>query len=131
MAHYIDGFVFPISSDRIDEYKSVATAVAAIYIEHGAIDYLEFVGDDLSRGGTAHFPDLIHSTSNETVVFGWIVFESREARDVVNERVEADPRMAELVAPLLNPTDPVFVPTRMAYGGFKPLIGTANRVAGQ
>ncbi len=122
MPQYIDGFVFPISRDRLDEYKRVAKAVAEIYREHGAIDYREFVGDDLNREGTRQFPELINTTDGETVVFGWIIFESRESRDIVNGRVEADPRMADLVAPLLDPSNPVFIPTSMAYGGFQPLV---------
>jgi uncharacterized protein YbaA (DUF1428 family) len=130
MPHYIDGFVFPISRSRVDEYKRVAEAVAEIYREHGAIDYLEFVGDALNREGTRQFPDLIAATDDETVVFGWIVFDSRESRDLVNERVEADPRMADLVTPLLDPSNPVFEPKRMAYGGFKPLILSSAANAG-
>ena len=126
MPKYIDGFVFPISCDRLDEYRSVANAVAGIYREHGAIDYLEFVGDDMIREGTQPFPELINSSTNETIVFGWIVFESREERDMVNKRVEADPRMTELVAPLLDPSNPLFDPTRMAYGGFTPFVGTSR-----
>ena len=130
MTRYIDGFVFPISRDRIDEYLPVANAVADIYCEHGAIDYQEFVGDDMNRQGTRQFPDAINAASDETVVFGWIVFESRESRDAVNARVEADPRMADLVAPLLDPSNPVFDPARMAYGGFQPLVHAANGNAG-
>ena len=106
----------------MDDYKRVATTVADIYREHGAIDYLEFVGDDMFREGTLAFPELMDIQENETVVFGWIVFESREARDIVNQRVEADPRMAELIAPLLDPSNPIFAPQRMAYAGFKPLV---------
>lgn len=122
MPQYIDGFVFPIPSDRLEDYQRVATAVADIYREHGAIEYLEFVGDDMCREGARPFPDLMDSHPNEAIVFGWIVFESREARDAVNKLVESDPRMAELVAPLLDNSNPVFEPHRMAYGGFKPLI---------
>ena len=123
MAHYIDGFVFPISRDRIEEYKRVAEAVAEIYKEHGALDYLEFVGDDMSREGTRPFPDLVGAEEDETIVFGWIVFDSRETRDLVNKKIESDPRMADLVAPLMDPSAPVFAANRMAYGGFQALIG--------
>ena len=122
MASYIDGFAFPISLARLEEYRRVGEAVAAIYLEHGAISYQEFVGDDMKREGTRPFPDSIEATDFETVVFGWIEFESRESRDLVNERVEADARIAELVTPLLDPSSPVFDPSRMAYGGFKPLF---------
>lgn len=123
MAHYIDGFVFPISRDHLDEYKHVAEAVAEIYKEHGALDYLEFVGDDMNREGTRSFPDLAAAREDEAIVFGWVVFDSREARDLVNEKVEADPRMTDLVAPLMEPSNLVFDAKRMAYGGFLPLVG--------
>jgi uncharacterized protein YbaA (DUF1428 family) len=55
MAHYIDGFVFPVPRDRLNEYKRVVEAVAEIWKEHGALDYLEYVGDDLNREGTRSF----------------------------------------------------------------------------
>ena len=122
MTNYIDGFVFPIASDRLAEYRSVAEQVAEIYREHGAIEYVEFVGDDMRREGTRTFEELVSVTSGESIVFGWVVFDSREHRDLVNERVETDPRMADLVAPLIDPATQVFDATRMAYAGFKPLV---------
>ena len=130
MAHYVDGFVFPIPRDRVNEYKRVAEAVAKIWKEHGALDYLEYVGDDMNREGTRSFTDVIASTEDETIVFGWVVFDSREARDRVNDKVEADPRMAELVAPLIDPSNPVFDANRMAYGGFRSLVRSSNSNAG-
>lgn len=118
MAHYIDGFAFPIALDRLDAYKEVAEAVAMIWKEHGALDYFEYVGDDMKMDGTQSFSDLLSTTRDETVVFGWVVFASREARDLANAKVAADPRMADLVdAPRLG-----FDAQRMAYGGFKSLV---------
>ena len=130
MAPYVDGFVFPISRDRIDEYKRVAEAVAGIYKEHGALDYLEYVGDDMSREGTRPFPDLVSAAKDETIVFGWVVFDSRETRDLVNKKVESDPRMADLVAPLTDPSALIFDAKRMAYGGFRALTGAPETNAG-
>ena len=130
MANYIDGFVLPVPRDRLNEYKRVAEAVADVYKEHGAIDYLEYVGDDMHREGTRSFNDLVASTEDEAIVYGWVVFESREARDLVNEKVEADPRMADLIAPLMDPSNPVFDAKRMAYGGFQSLIRSADANAG-
>ena len=130
MANYIDGFVLPVPRDRVDEYKRVAEAVAEIYKEYGAIDYLEYVGDDMNREGTRSFNDLVASTENEAIVFGWVIFDSREARDLVNEKVEADPRIADLIAPLIGPPNPVFDAQRMAYGGFRSLVRLPNANAG-
>jgi len=118
MAQYVDGFVLPISRDRIKEYKVLVESVAKIWKEHGAIEYREFVGDDLNLAGTRSFTDLVTATEDEVIVFGWVVFESREARDLANKKVADDPRMAELVAS----SNSGFDATRMAYGGFLPLI---------
>lgn len=126
MNNYIDGFAFPIAANQIDEYKRVAARVAEIYREHGATEYREFVGDDMRREGTAAFPDLLSAKKGETIVFGWIVYDSREKRDLVNKKVETDPRIAKLVAPIMNPEDQVFDPARMAFGGFQSLVKQAT-----
>lgn len=122
MAQYIDGFVLPVPRSRLSEYQRAAEAVAEIYKEHGALDYREYVGDDLHRQGTRPFPDLVPATEDEAIVFGWITFDSRETRDLVNEKVAADPRMTDLIDPLIDPSNPVFDAERMAYGGFQPLV---------
>ena len=118
MAHYIDGFVLPVPRDRLNEYERLAEEVAKIWKEHGALDYREFIGDDLKLEGTRSFTDLVAATEDETIVFGWVAFESREARDVANEKVAADPRMAEL----MESSNSGFDAKRMAYGGFKWLV---------
>ncbi len=118
MAHYVDGFVFPISRGRLSEYKRLAEAVAKIWKEHGALDYCEYVGDDLKLEGTRSFTDLLATTEDETIVFGWVVFDSREARDLANEKVAADPRMADL----MESSNSGFDARRMAYGGFQSLV---------
>jgi len=118
MAHYIDGFVFPVPRDRLSEYKRIAEAAAEIWKEHGALDYCEFVGDDLNREGTLSFTDLVAATADETVVFGWVVFESRAARQLANEKGGAGPRMADLI----DSSNSGFDAKRMAYGGFEFLI---------
>ena len=122
MTSYIDGFVLPIPGDRLDRYKQVVQAVAEIWKEHGALDYREHVRDDLHLDGTRSFIDLVAAAEAESVVFGWVVFESREARDRANAKVAADPRMAELV----ESASTGFDASRMAYGGFHPLVPDAS-----
>ena len=122
MASYIDGFVHPIPTDRLDDYRRVAETVAAIWKEHGALEYREYVCDDSNLEGTRSFPDLMSASETETVVFGWVAFESREARDIANKKVAADPRMTALLAPLVDPSAPVFNAQRMAYAGFSALV---------
>lgn len=118
MANYIDGFVFPVSRDRLDDYRRMAEAAAAIWKEHGALDYREYVGDDLDRDGTRSFMDSAAATDTEVIVFGWVEFESRAARDRANKKVAADPRMADLV----QSSNAGFDAARMAYGGFRSLV---------
>lgn len=122
MADYIDGFVFPIQRDRLDEYKRLAEAVAGIWKEHGALDYREYVGDDMHLEGTRSFSDLVSQAEDEVILFGWVVFESREARDLANQKVAADPRMAEIV----ESSSAGFDPAQMAYGGFQPFVGSSD-----
>ncbi len=122
MSHYIDGFVHPIPRVRLDEYKRLVAAVAEIWKEHGALDYWECVGDDLHLEGTRSFIDLVAATEDETILFGWVVFDSREARDLANEKVAADPRMEELMAA----SNIGFDAQRMAYGGFQPFVSSPN-----
>lgn len=126
MAHYIDGFVLPIPRDRLDEYKRVVEAAAEIWKEHGALDYREYVGDDLKLEGTRSFTDLVAATEDEVIVFGWVVFDSREARDLANEKVAADPRMADLI----DSSNSGFDAKRMVYGGFRSFVRSPNANAG-
>ncbi len=118
MAHYIDGFVLPVPRDRLDEYKRLVESAAAIWKEHGALDYREYISDDLFFEGTRSFADLAAATEGEAIVFGWVVFESREARDLANQKVAADPRMSHLI----NTSSSGFDAERMAYGGFKSFV---------
>jgi uncharacterized protein YbaA (DUF1428 family) len=117
MAPYVDGFVLPIPRDRLDEYKRVAEAAVVIWKEHGALDYWECVGDDLNVECSRSFVDMAGAKDGDAVVFAWAVFASREARDAANEKIMADPRMAEL----MDPDNPLIDYERMAHGGFNVL----------
>ncbi len=122
MTNYIDGFVLPIPLNHLNEYQRVVKTVAKIWKEHGALAYFEYVGEDLKLEGTRSFPELLGAKKGEAIIFGWVVFESRETRDLANERVAADPRMTDLIDPLTNPSRMVFDATRMVYGGFQQLV---------
>ena len=120
MSNYVDGFVLPLPRKYLDEYKRLVEAIAVIWKEHGALDYREYVGDDLALEGTRSFTDLVAATDDDAIVFGWVVFESRAARDAANAKVAADPRMAEL----MSSSDSGFDASRMAYGGFQSFVGS-------
>ena len=120
MSNYIDGFVLPIPRSSLDEYQRLVEAIAEIWKEHGALDYREYVGDDLVLEGTRSFTDLVAASDADAIVFGWVVFASREARDAANAKVAADPRMADL----MSSADSGFDASRMAYAGFRSFVGS-------
>ncbi len=122
MENYIDGFVLPVPRIHLNEYKSVAEKVAAIWKEYGALAYFEYVGDDLKLEGTRSFIELVDLKEDEVIVFGWVLFPSKETRDLANKQVPNDPRMIELVTPLTESTKLIFDASRMVYGGFQPLV---------
>ncbi len=122
MNNYIDGFVFPIAKNHLVEYKKVAEKVAEIWKEYGATAYFEYVGDDMVLEGTKSFTEAVNTKEDESIIFGWVVFPSKEIRNLANKKVPLDPRMTELVAPLTNPNKLIFKASRMVYSGFQPLV---------
>lgn len=122
LAQYIDGFVFPVPKIHLGEYKNVAEKVAGIWKEYGALAYYEYVGEDLNLEGTRSFIEAVDVKDDEVIVFGWVVFPSKEIRDLANKQVPNDSRMSDLVAPLIQSEKLIFDATRMVYGGFKPLV---------
>lgn len=119
MEKYVDGFLLPIAKDKLGEYKRMAQKAGEIWKEHGALEFHETVGDDLEIENMLSFKTAANASENETVVFSWIVFESREQRDKVNAAVMADPRMKEEME---SADSKAFDYKRMAYGGFKTLV---------
>ncbi len=113
---YVDGFVMVVPKDRIDDYEKVAQEAGAVWKEHGAQSVMECIGDDVPYGELTSFPRAVQAGEDEVVFFSWIVYESREARDSVNERVMADERMKGDMAQM------PFDGKRMIYGGFRPLV---------
>jgi uncharacterized protein YbaA (DUF1428 family) len=77
MGRYVDGFVIPVRKDRIEDYRRIAEHAAPIWKEYGALDYWECVGDDLDVKDLVAFPQPAQAGPDETVVFAWVVFESR------------------------------------------------------
>lgn len=118
MKRYVDGFILPIPKDRVSDYQALAEAASKIWKEHGALEYWECVGDDLNTEGTRSFAEMTNASDGETVVFAWVIFESRAARDAANLKIMADPRMAAL----LDSQNPLLDFQRMAHGGFKELV---------
>jgi uncharacterized protein YbaA (DUF1428 family) len=115
---YVDGFLLPLPTTKIEEYRQMAETAGKIWMEHGALAYRECIADDTTAEGMLAFPDVIKSNKDEAVVFSFIVFKSREHRDEVNAKVMADPRLKDMCDPDHMPFDC----QRMAYGGFATLV---------
>ncbi len=122
MAHYIDSFIFPIAEKHLATYKSIALEVAQIWKEHGALEYSEFMADDLFLEGTRSYSEIIKVQEHEVILVGWVKFPSKEIRDDANKQVPLDDRMKKLVSPLMEGEPPIFDASRMIYGGFKELL---------
>ena len=130
MVDYIDGFVLPVPRIHLDEYRSVAEKVAEIWKEYGALEYFEYVGEDLKLEGTRSFIEVVDLKEDEVIVFGWVLFPSRETRESANKQVPNDPRIIELVTPLTESSKLIFDASRMVYGGFQPLVQSNRSEAG-
>ena len=115
---YVDGFVLPVPEENLKVYRSIAQKAGKIWKEHGALQYVEGVGDDLENNWGASFPKTIKVKPGEVPLFSFIVYKSRAHRDQVNKKVMADPRMNKIMQGGPMP----FEVKRMAYGGFKVLV---------
>ena len=115
---YVDGFVIPIAKKGIPAYQKIARKAAKVWREHGALEYVECVGEDLATNMGTSFPRLLKLKRGETAVFSWIVYRSRAHRDRVNAKVMKDPRIAGMMDAKSMPFDG----KRMFWGGFKEMV---------
>jgi len=113
---YVDGFVLAVPKANIEAYKDMARLGAKVWMEHGALSYVECFGDDVPYGELTSFPRAVQATDDEVVVFSWITYESRAARDAVNAKVMADERMKWDMANM------PFDGKRMIFGGFERFL---------
>lgn len=116
MPQYVDAFVVPVPKKNVAAYRRIAQAAGKVWIEHGALEYRECVGDDLDVRCGLPFPKGVKLKPGETVMFSWIVYRSRAHRDRVNAKVMKDPRLN------MDPQKMPFDVERMIYGGFKTIV---------
>ena len=115
---YVDGFVLPVKKDRLADYRKLARKSGKIWLEHGALAYVECVEDDVPVGKLTSFPRSVKRKDDEVVIFAWAVYKSRKDRDKVMAKVMADPRLADMHDLKKLPFDA----RRMFWGGFKPIV---------
>ena len=114
---YVDGFLLPVPRKNLKAYKKMATWGKRMWMKHGALAYVETVGDDLKPPMGLPFPKLMKLKAGEVPVFSYIVYKSRAHRDQVNAKVMKDPGMAKAM-----PKKMPFDFKRMCYGGFKGIV---------
>lgn len=116
---YVDGFVLPVPRENVDTYRRIARKCGKIWKEYGALQYIECVEDDVKPGKLTSFPQAVKLKPGEVVVFSWIVYKSRRARDSINAKVMKDPRMDTMMK---DPKQMPFDAKRMFWGGFKSIV---------
>ena len=113
---YVDGFVAAVPTANREKFKKHAEDAAAVFKENGALKVVECWGDDVPEGQVTSFPMAVKCKPDETVVFSWIIWPSRDVRDKGMKALMSDPRMQ----PDANPMP--FDGKRMIFGGCVPIV---------
>lgn len=113
---YVDGFVIPVPKDKLDAYKALAQKGSEVWMEHGALSYVECVAEDTPYGEVTSFPRAVQATEDEVVIFSWITYKDRASRDAVMAKVMADERLKADMASM------PFDGKRMIFGGFQAFL---------
>jgi len=106
---YVGGFVIPVPKDKIEAYKAHARKAGEIWMQHGALAFVECIGDDVPHGEVTSFPRAVLAKEDEVVILSWIVYRNRADRDIIDAKVMADPRLER---------DMPFDGKRLIFGGF-------------
>lgn len=117
---YVDGFVAAVPTANRAVWVAHAEAGAVVFKEYGALSVVECWGDDVPDGKLTSFPMAVKCQSDETVVFSWVTWPSREVREVRDaawQKLMDDPRLS----PANNPMP--YDGKRLIYGGFQALVG--------
>ena len=114
---YVDGFVIAVPAANRERYRAAAQKYYELLKGHGAVRQVECWGDDLPDGKVTDFKRAVHATADETVVFAWIEWPSKEVRDAANAKIMDDPAMKDMDMP--------FDGKRMIFGGFEVLFDAA------
>ena len=113
---YVDGFVLAIPKDKIEAYKEMARLGGEVWMDHGALSYVECLADDVPYGELTSFPRAVQAKEDEVVAFSWVTYASRKDRDEIMAKVMADPRMT------YDEANTPFDMKRMIFGGFESFI---------
>jgi uncharacterized protein YbaA (DUF1428 family) len=113
---YVDGFVAAVPTANKAAYLDFVRKSAPIFRKHGALKLVETWGDDVPDGEVTSFPLAVKCKPDETVVLSWVLWPSREIRDVGLKRV------IEEHSHLYPSQEMPFDGERMVFGGFDILF---------
>lgn len=113
---YVDNMVIPVPKKSLAAYRRLARRMGKVWREHGALEYAEYLADDVKPGKHTSFPQAVKLKPGEVVVVARIVYKSRAHRDRVLKKVMSDPRTQ------MDPKQFPFDGKRMFWGGFKPMV---------
>ncbi len=117
---YFDGFVLAVPTENKEKFIEHANKGDAVFKDQGATRIVEAWGDDVPKGKVTDFQGAVQAKDDETVVFSWIEWPDKAARDAamtkMDDLMKTDPRMD----PEKNPMP--FDGQRMIYGGFAPIV---------
>ena len=116
--HYVDGFVLPVPRKKLAAYRRMAKYSGRIWMEYGALQYVECVADDVKPGKWTSFPQSVKLKKGEVVVFSYIVYKSRKQRDRILKKIMVEPRFKKYMDPKNMPFDG----KRMFWGGFRTMV---------
>ena len=112
---YVDGFLLAVPKKNVAKYRALAKKAGKIWMEHGALTYVECVADDVKSGKWTSFPQAVKLKAGEVVCFSWVTYKSRKDRDRIVKKVMSDPR-------LQMDANTIFDGKRMMWGGFKAIV---------
>jgi uncharacterized protein YbaA (DUF1428 family) len=114
---YVDGFILPVPKKNIKAYTKMAKLSAKVWMDHGALEYIECIADDVPTGKVTSFPKSVKLKAGEVVIFSWVVYKSRADRNRIMKKVMSDPRFDSMHEDKMP-----FDGMRMFWGGFKPFV---------
>ena len=117
---YVDGFVAPVRAEKREAYLAMAEKAAGKFLEQGAVRVVEAWGDDVPDGKVTDFRRAVKAEAGENVVFSWIEWPDKAARDQAWPKIMADPDMQP-------DGDMPFDGKRLFWGGFDIILDEVAR----
>ena len=117
---YVDGLVVPVPKAKLSDYKKLAQLACEVWLEHGALDYREWIAEDVKPGKLTSFPQAVQLKDDEVISLSWVVYKNKEDRDRIAKAVMDDPQLKETMG---DPSNMPFDGKRMFWGGFRTFLG--------